>query len=184
MELYRVTIPKDDAWKVIEAMGNMGVAHFVDLNKSEQPFNLPYATRIKSCEEAERRLAYLINKCKEMRIRISRPKDVSTFKQNIAKIAEERKKAPQMLFDAIDQDISDKERFVVSQSKTISEMKVDINKMKDYYQVLNFVGRQSAALSNSAPAAMGARDDEMGSAPLIEGGVSISFVAGTINGGE
>ncbi len=33
MELYRLTIPKDDAWKVIESLGNKNVAHFVDLNK-------------------------------------------------------------------------------------------------------------------------------------------------------
>lgn len=35
MELYRVTIPKDDAWKVVEALGAIDVAHFIDLNKSE-----------------------------------------------------------------------------------------------------------------------------------------------------
>ncbi len=62
-------------------------------------------------------------------------------------------------------------------------MKVDINKMKDYFQVLQFVGRRSAALQNVRPAAhpgyMEAND-----MPLIEGGVSISFVAGTIRGGE
>jgi vacuolar-type H+-ATPase subunit I/STV1 len=43
MELYRVIIPKDDAWKVVEALGNTDAAHFVDLNKNEQPFMLPYA---------------------------------------------------------------------------------------------------------------------------------------------
>ena len=112
MELYRVTLPKDDAWKVIEALGHMAVCHFVDLNKSEQPFNLPYATRIKLAEEAERRLAYLIAKCKEMRIKINKPKDVPTFKANILAIAAEKKKATNLLFEAIDQDVADKERFV------------------------------------------------------------------------
>ena len=35
MELYQVTIPNDDAWYIMNQMGNMGTLHFVDLNKSE-----------------------------------------------------------------------------------------------------------------------------------------------------
>lgn len=77
MELYRVTIPKDDSYRVMEALGNIGKAHLVDLNKQEQIFNLPYAQRIKMCEETERRLVYLINKCKEMRIKIHRPRSIT-----------------------------------------------------------------------------------------------------------
>jgi len=56
MELYRVIIPKDDAWKVVEALGNTEAAHFIDLNKNEQPFMLPYAQRIKFCDETERKV--------------------------------------------------------------------------------------------------------------------------------
>ena len=35
MELYKITIPKDDAWHVIEAFGQKGFAHLIDLNKQE-----------------------------------------------------------------------------------------------------------------------------------------------------
>ena len=56
MELYKITIPKDDAWRVIEALGHKDFAHFIDLNKQEQLFNLPFAFQIKACEETERRL--------------------------------------------------------------------------------------------------------------------------------
>lgn len=79
MELYRVTIPKDDAWKVVESLGNLDVAHFIDMNKGEQPFNLPYASRIKLCDEAERRLAFLLSKCKEHHIPIKKPESVEQF---------------------------------------------------------------------------------------------------------
>ena len=56
MELYRLTIPKDDAWRVIESLGNLDLAHFIDLNRNENAFNLPYATRVKLCDETERRI--------------------------------------------------------------------------------------------------------------------------------
>jgi vacuolar-type H+-ATPase subunit I/STV1 len=56
MTLYQIAIPKDDAWEVMNELGNLNVAHFIDLNQGEQPFNLPYANQIKRCEETERRI--------------------------------------------------------------------------------------------------------------------------------
>lgn len=56
MTLYQIAIPKDDAWDVMNQIGNLNLAHFIDLNKEEQPFNLPYANQIKRCEETERRI--------------------------------------------------------------------------------------------------------------------------------
>jgi V-type H+-transporting ATPase subunit a len=56
MQLYQITIPKDDAWDVMNQLGNLDIVHFIDLNKGEQPFNLPYTSQIKRCEETERRV--------------------------------------------------------------------------------------------------------------------------------
>lgn len=83
MELYRIIIPKDDAWKVVEALGNTEAAHFIDLNKNEQPFMLPYAQRIKICDETERKVSYLINKCKEYRIKLFKPKSLDVFEAKV-----------------------------------------------------------------------------------------------------
>ena len=46
-----------------------------------------------------------------------------------------------LLFDNIEQDVIEKEKFVVSQSKTIQEMQVGINRLVDYVQVLDFVAQ-------------------------------------------
>ncbi len=35
MEMYQVTMPKDDAWYIMNELGMMGVVHFIDLNKTE-----------------------------------------------------------------------------------------------------------------------------------------------------
>ena len=79
MELYRVTIPKDDAWKVVETLGEMGVAHFINMNRDEQPFNLPYATSLQKCDETERRIDNLLKICGEMRVPINKPPTESGF---------------------------------------------------------------------------------------------------------
>lgn len=56
-------MPKDDAQSVMNEFGDIGYAHFVDLNTEESPYNLPYTAVIKQCEETERKLAYLLREC-------------------------------------------------------------------------------------------------------------------------
>jgi hypothetical protein len=40
----------------MRALGKATAVHFLDMNKSEQAFKLPYTDLVKRCEEAERRI--------------------------------------------------------------------------------------------------------------------------------
>lgn len=200
MELYRVTIPKDDAWKVVEALGKQDVAHFIDLNKAEQPFSLPYAQRIKLCDDIEKKVHFLISKCNEYRIKMYKPKTGEVFVKKIAQLGEEKKKAPHLLFDAVESNVTDKEEFVQRMCKQITDMQADVNKMDDYREVLNFVkgmlpqlggavssGQRSQDLNaslNSAPLLINqnnAGNMVEESAPMLG---EIQFISGTIRGEE
>jgi vacuolar-type H+-ATPase subunit I/STV1 len=68
---------------VAEALGKINSAHFVDLNKNEQAFDLPYQARIKLCEEAEKRVNYLLGKCAEYRIQIHKPASMEAFNRKL-----------------------------------------------------------------------------------------------------
>lgn len=134
-----------------------------------------------------------MNKCKEMRIRINRPRSVASYQANVEAIKSDKR--TNMLFDAIDADVQDKEKFVVSQSRTIAEMKVDVNRMNDFYKVLEFVHNRAAVLGNAQPSRNQMKDIEttmnptmsVGTLPIasaVEGGVQIAFLAGSIREGE
>ena len=56
MYLYKFVVSKDNAWQVINYLGKIQSAHFIDMNKNEQSYKLPYTDMIKRCEESERRL--------------------------------------------------------------------------------------------------------------------------------
>lgn len=56
MELYQVTIPKDNDWDIMNEIGNLSCLQLVDLNKGEQPHHLRYIYQVKRAEEAERRI--------------------------------------------------------------------------------------------------------------------------------
>jgi vacuolar-type H+-ATPase subunit I/STV1 len=152
MEMYRLTIQKDDAWKVTEMLGNLDVAHLIDLNKGEQSFNLPYSNRIRLCDETERRLLYLIGKCKEHRLRVNKPEDAEAFSENINQVSREKKKAIHLLYDAIENDVAEKEKFVSSQVKAITEMKAEVGKLQDYLEVLKYVDQMIPRLGSAMPA--------------------------------
>ena len=76
-----------------------------------------------------------------MKIITTRPKSIDCLEDAILKLAEERRRAMPLLFDNIEQDISQKERFVVGQEKTMKEMQDSIFKLADYCWVLSFVGK-------------------------------------------
>ena len=56
MKLYQVTVPKDDANKVLNRFGALGKVQFLDLNAETSPLILPYTTMIRNLEESERKL--------------------------------------------------------------------------------------------------------------------------------
>jgi len=71
MTLFRITIPRDDCWKVVEALGEHGKSHFINMNAQEQTHKLPFSSRIAVCEETERRIDNLLATSKQMRIPIT-----------------------------------------------------------------------------------------------------------------
>lgn len=56
MKLYQLTLPKDDAQAAMNELGDLGLAHFIDLNAEESAYGLPYTQNIKLIEESERKL--------------------------------------------------------------------------------------------------------------------------------
>jgi hypothetical protein len=150
MELYRISIPKDDVWRVVEQIGLSNFAHFIDLNKEEKAFQLPYAFRIKMCDDTERRIAFLLQKSIELKVACTRPKNIETQTLYADIMAKNRQIASELLFDSIEKDIQQKEQFVLSQSRMITEMQNAINKKVDLCWVLTFVAKQSNALNGHA----------------------------------
>ena len=124
MTLFQIRVPKDDAWEVMNHLGEMYIAHFINLNKTEQPFNLPYANQIKRSEETERRIlyypffilffdSYILDQCKTMGIKIVKPADIKSFLDSLKDISKHKKKAANLLFEEIENEMNDKEKFVI-----------------------------------------------------------------------
>ena len=112
MKLFEVVIPKDNAWDIMNELGRLDCLHFIDLNHREQPHHLSYTLQVKRIEEAERRIEYLQEQCRLNGVISRSPKDVNHFITNMDKVIQIKRKAPQMIFEEIEADTKDKEKFL------------------------------------------------------------------------
>ncbi len=79
MRLYQLTVPKDENWNVMNEFGDLGLAHFIDLNKDDSPYNLPSIEQVKQTERAEKKLDYLLGQCTKHYIKVTQPENINGF---------------------------------------------------------------------------------------------------------
>ena len=131
MRLYQLNVPKDDAWNVMNEFGDVGKAHFIDLNKEESPYNLPYTQKIKACEETERKLDYLLDQCKKNVIPVNPPANIDGFLKQLRRIKENKKKAINLLLEEIQKDVKQQESFIQEQNTRMKDAEASLNSLKD-----------------------------------------------------
>ena len=56
IELFKITIDKNQDLQIMNELGKLSQLHFIDLNKNAMPYQLSYTADIKKLEEAERKL--------------------------------------------------------------------------------------------------------------------------------
>ena len=112
MNLYQLAVPKDDVQSVMSELGDVGLAHFIDLNAEESPYNLPYTAQIKACENSERLLQFLHQECKKHRIKINPPKNIDGFLHQLKYISAKKQKALNLLFEEIQREVAKQEAFI------------------------------------------------------------------------
>jgi len=121
MKLYSLQVPKDDAWSVMNIIGEIGFSQFIDLNKDDGPHTLSFTTQIKQCEEAERRLAYLQDQCRRHFVTINPPENIDGFLHHLNKIKDSKRKAIHLLLDEIMKEIKSQDKFISEQNLRLKE---------------------------------------------------------------
>jgi len=185
MSLYEISIPKDNAWEIMNALGKLDALHFIDLNSSEQPFTLTFANWVKRCDDTLRRISTIKEECARLNLNLTRPKDANSFLENIESIYRNRKKSNSLYFEEIEAQIQDKEYFVIQQIAILKRMHEDLNQLVQYKTVLSkaasiigggkLMGNQSFSMSLGSNGESGVHES------LVDfSQISIGHIAGTI----
>ena len=91
MNLLKLVMSKDQEYSIIDVIGQLEIAHFVDVNEEEEVFKLPYVDMLRRCEEAERKMLFVIKQCEKHDIMLTRVREVSKLAEIVKAQAEERK---------------------------------------------------------------------------------------------
>jgi len=185
MSLYEISVPKDNAWDIMNVLGKLNSLHFIDLNVGEQAFNLTFATWVKRCDDTLRRISSIKEECVRLNVDLKKPKNASAFLDNIDAMYRNRKKSSSLYFEEIEGKIKEKESFVVQQVGVLKRMHEDLNQLIQYKTVLSkaasviggsrLMGDKSMSMSGSSD--MG---DVHESLVGMNSEISIGHIAGTI----
>lgn len=184
MSLYEISIPKDNAWEIMNILGKLDALHFIDLNFNEQPFNLTFANWVKRCDDTLRRISFIKDECERLNVQLRKPKNATVFLENIESVYRNRKRSASLYFEEIEKEIKKKEEFVSQQIDILKKMHEDLNQLIQYKTVLSkaasiigggrLMGDKSMSLDIS-------RDSQDVHESLVGGGeISIGHIAGTI----
>ena len=136
MGLYTISIPKDDAWEILEAVGKIGSLQFIDLNENEHIFSRTFAPNIKRCDEAERIIKYLMGECERMKVRIPSPKSNLEVEETLKEVLTGRRKTGSSYFEEIEEGLRNYERTLQGQLKNYRELLEHYNALLEYRRVI------------------------------------------------
>lgn len=80
-----------------------------------------------------------MNECKALKVKVNKPKSIKSFLEALSAVKNAKKKASNLLFEEIEHDVHDKEKFVIEQSEKLREMNESFLTMLDYEKVLENV---------------------------------------------
>ena len=56
VELYKLTVHKDNNWNVMNELGKLNQLHFIDMNTDVQPYDLKYVKEVQKCDAALKKI--------------------------------------------------------------------------------------------------------------------------------
>lgn len=136
MHLYQLQVPNDDKHAVMDHLGELGTCHFIDLNEEELPQSLDFTRQIKSIEESEKKMQYLLDQCTKHYYPVQKPDDSDGFKERIARVCRMKDKSMQNLLDDIQKDVSEQEHFIRQQNIELTSACETLRRLKDNLQVM------------------------------------------------
>lgn len=80
-----------------------------------------------------------MKECQNLKITINKPRNIQAFLDALQAVKSQKKKAANLLFEEIENDVIDKEKFVVEQTERLRQMNEQYLTMLDYEQVLRAV---------------------------------------------
>ncbi len=68
IHLIKVAFTKNSAYDIMQGLGQLCALQMIDLNKSEQVYNLVFSNEIRQCHEVVRKLEVIMKACGDYKV--------------------------------------------------------------------------------------------------------------------
>jgi len=76
---------------LVELGSHAKYLQFIDINRDEQVYKLPYVKQLNQCDEALRELKFLMNEGDKLKIKFRPAIDIEQFDQSLTQLANRQK---------------------------------------------------------------------------------------------
>lgn len=136
MGYYNIVMSRENAWDIMNEIGELGVVQFVDLNEHEQILTRPYSSQIKRCEDLELKIQAI----EQAMIRFSKPIDrcsnIKAYLKTLRNFLQSRPKADHTYFEDVEAEIEEKLTSLTTQLRYYDSAVDDYNRLVENIYVL------------------------------------------------
>ena len=111
MGLYSFVIHQDSAWEIMNLMGNLKYAQFLDINQNLPIFQKKFANYIKKCDEAELNLTYVVEEIDRLEIGVEPTDPIDDYDTWLEEFMINNKKDHSSLLDYIHNEVTEFKMF-------------------------------------------------------------------------
>jgi len=136
MGLYNLVMPRENAWEILNELGELDALQFIDLNAHETAFNRPYANYIKRCEELEAKVQGIEKEITRFGRRVERCEDIKVFMRGLKDFLATRNKAEHTYFEEVETELDERLNGLNEQIRTFDNLIDKYNHLIEFKQVL------------------------------------------------
>ena len=114
MTLFQVTIPRDHDYEIMQALLELDVCHYVDINRHQHHKDL-YIEMIKRADETNKKISFLESIYNEYQVGLKAPQEISRLNDAIADLLSSTKVSTNRLYSQIEHDINTQYDFLKKQ---------------------------------------------------------------------
>ncbi|CAD8152710.1 unnamed protein product [Paramecium pentaurelia] len=186
MGYYKLIIPRESAWNVMNELAELDCIHFVDYDPTLPMINRPFANYIKRCDDLLIKLQLIEHEMKKYYKKITYCKDVNFLIKNFKQIIKERSKASHTYLDEIENDIDKKHQQLIEQSTNMENLHERRNKLIEHKSVLlkgeALLGQSFFQPANYvAEGYVNLQGKELDDIKVLQGSVKFNYLVGVIN---
>lgn len=136
MAYYNIVMPRENAWDILNELGELNAVQFVDQNAHDLTFNRPYTAYIKRCEDMEAKVDQITKSMVRFEKDYVKCDDPKLFLRNLRDHLSKRNRAEHTYFEEAETELDQKVDALNEQIKTYDDLTDKFQKLQEFKKVL------------------------------------------------